>query len=113
MIKINIQMQNKKIVYFKIEGHANAAAYGEDVICAAVSSVAQMTLNGYVEVLELKNLKYKEENGLIICDLKSSNLTEEQFEKAHILSDSMHSYLREVADIYPKFVKIKIRHIKK
>ena len=51
MIKIEIQRQKDKIIYFEIKGHANFSEYGEDIICAAVSSVGQMTLNGLIETL--------------------------------------------------------------
>lgn len=111
MIKINVQKKDNRIIYFKIEGHANAAEYGEDIICAAVSSVGQMTLNGMIEILEMKNLSYKEMEGLIECDLKSSKITENEFIKASILTDSMISYLKDIAENYPEFVKLKIKEV--
>ena len=51
MIRIEIQRQKNKITYFEIKGHANFSEYGEDVICAAVSSVGQMTVHGLIESL--------------------------------------------------------------
>ena len=89
MIKIETQRQNGRITYFEIKGHANFSGYGEDVICAAVSSVGQMTING-----------------LISCDLKDSELTDEELEKADILIESMYSYLKAVARSYSDFVKL-------
>ena len=114
MIKIKIQRQKKKnksdknrIVYFEIKDHANFSEHGEDIVCAAVSSVGQMTVNGLIEILQLeKKLKYSESEGCIICDLKNSDLTDEEFEKADILCDSMYSYLKDVAKDYKEFVKL-------
>lgn len=54
MIKIEIQRQNGKITYFEIKGHADFSGYGDDIICAAVSSVGQMTINGLIETLKLQ-----------------------------------------------------------
>ena len=107
MIKIETQRQNGRITYFEIKGHADFSGYGEDVICAAVSSVGQMTINGLIETLKLqKKLKYVEKDGLISCDLKDSELTDEELEKANILIESMYSYLKAVARSYSDFVKL-------
>ena len=113
MIKIEIEKEkeSKQIIYFKISGHAESADYGEDIICASVSAVGQMTLNGLIEILELDKLKYREAEGIIDCDLKTSGLTEEENEKACILTKSMYSYLKEVAKEYKKFVKLIIREV--
>ena len=89
MIKIEIQRQNGKITYFEIKGHADFSGYGDDIICAAVSSVGQMTING-----------------LITCDLKDSELTDDELEKVDILIESMYSYLKAVARSYSEFVKL-------
>ena len=108
MIKIEIQRQKNKITYFEIKGHANFSEYGEDVICAAVSSVGQMTVNGIIETLKLKKkLKFIEKNGHIVCDLKNSGLTDDELKNADILIESMYSYLKEVAKSYSNFVKLK------
>ena len=112
MIKIKIQRQKDKITYFEIKGHANFSKYGEDIICAAVSSVGQMTVNGLIETLKLKKkLKFTEEDGYIVCDLKNSGLTEEELEKADILVESMYSYLKDVAKNYNDFVKLKEKNL--
>ena len=108
MINIKIQRQKDKITYFEIKGHAEFSEYGEDVICAAVSSVGQMTVNGLIETLKLKKkLKFIEKDGHIVCDLKNSGLTDEELEKADILVESMYSYLKDVAKSYNNFVKFK------
>ena len=112
MIKIKIQRQKNKIIYFEIKGHANFSEYGEDVICAAVSSAGQMTVNGLIETLKLKKkLKFTEDDGYISCDLKNSGLTDDELENADILVESMYSYLKDVAKSYKNFVKL--REIKK
>lgn len=38
---------------FSIQGHAGYAAYGQDIVCASVSSAAQLTANGITEILGL------------------------------------------------------------
>lgn len=113
MIKIKIQKKktNKDILYFKISGHANAGDYGQDIVCAAVSAVSQMTLNGLIEILDLKKIKYEINDGLIICNLANSNLTREEYEKVNLLTNSMFVYLKAIGENYPKNVKMIIEEV--
>ena len=92
MIKIKIQKnkQSENISYFKISGHANAGDCGQDIVCAAVSSVSQMTLNGLIEILNLKR---------------------EEYEKVNILINSMFVYLKAIEESYPKNVKMIIEEV--
>ena len=39
MIKITATRNNGKIVNLTVKGHANSAPHGEDLVCAAVSSI--------------------------------------------------------------------------
>ncbi|WP_369710412.1 ribosomal-processing cysteine protease Prp [Leptotrichia sp. HSP-334] len=107
MIKIKIKREKNRIVYFKISEHADYANHGEDIVCAAVSSVSQMTLNGILEILKLNGkVKYEiDESGKLICDLQNSNLSDEEFKKVDILTESMYSYLKDIVYEYKEFVK--------
>ncbi len=40
------------LVGFIMEGHANYADIGEDIVCAAVSSVAYMTVNTITDIMK-------------------------------------------------------------
>ena len=111
MIKIKKKKKKDNIVYFKISGHADSAAYGEDIICAAVTSAVQMTVNGLLEILNLTKIEYREEHGLAICNMRDSGLSGEDFIKADILTKSMETYLKSVADEYPEYVKIMIQEV--
>ena len=39
MIKINYEISNNIIKKVKIKGHANYADYGNDIVCASISSI--------------------------------------------------------------------------
>ena len=112
MIKIKFLKKNERIIYFEITGHANHGEYGEDVVCSAVSSVSQMTLNGLLETLKLDDrLQYEEKEGYIVCDLDKSDLTDDEIEKSEILIQSMYSYLKAVEESYGKYVEIRVREV--
>lgn len=66
MVKISFWQEDNKSIHLKVKGHANAAPYGEDLICASASmlvyTVAQaMTFmydQGYLE--EKPRIKMRE-----------------------------------------------------
>ena len=39
MIKVEFKYVDDKFSYLKIQGHANSAEYGHDLICAGVSAM--------------------------------------------------------------------------
>ena len=53
MIRIRFRTQQGQISGFTLSGHAGAGAAGEDVVCAAVSSAAYMTVNTVTDVLHV------------------------------------------------------------
>lgn len=49
---IKARFTGKPIASATISGHAGFAQYGQDVVCAAVTSAVQLTANGITEVLK-------------------------------------------------------------
>ncbi len=44
---------NGRKIAFIINGHAGFADSGEDIVCAAVSSAVQLTVNGITEIIKV------------------------------------------------------------
>lgn len=53
MIRIHCRTRQGQLCGFRITGHAGAGQAGEDIVCAAVSSAAYMTVNTVTDVLGL------------------------------------------------------------
>ncbi|MBQ5840871.1 MAG: ribosomal-processing cysteine protease Prp [Clostridia bacterium] len=51
MIQVRFYTDREQLTGFRISGHAGAAAAGEDIVCAAVSSAAYMTANTITDIL--------------------------------------------------------------
>lgn len=101
MIKIVIMHQNdNKIEGFSIKGHAGAGAYGEDIVCSAVSALAQSVILSLVQHLH-SNVDYDVKSGCLKLQLKDSpsDLTEAVFSVA-VLG------FAEIEKKYSKFVTI-------
>jgi uncharacterized protein YsxB (DUF464 family) len=96
---------DKHIEEFQIEGHADYAEYGKDIVCAAVSALTITIVNSMVENLGVE-LNYKEQDGKIICKLPSIN-DKEIDSKLQLLAQTLMMGLREIAKEYKDSIKIK------
>lgn len=107
MTKIEFSENAEKIVSFLIKGHTSANTYGNDIVCASISSTSLMTLNALIEILKVKNLKYEIRDGYMLCDL--SNLNTEDLNKSQDFLKSLRLLLEQIAKDYPKNVQFKTR----
>ncbi len=105
MIKGLFKKKGDKILFFEIKGHSNLSTYGTDIVCAAVSSVSIMTLNGILEYLKY-NIEYKYTDGYISIDISDIN-----DDRIDTLVNSMYIYLEELAKQYPKNLKLKVMEV--
>lgn len=100
MIKINYEISNNIIKKVKIKGHANYADYGNDIVCASISSIAICSINSAL-LIDNKSLKYIEKDGLLeIYDIKDENVTQK-------ILLNMIELFKELKKQYPKNIQIK------
>ena len=90
---------NDRYVGFKIFGHVGLGTKGKDIVCAAVSAVAQATLIGLEEVLG-EEIEYKIEDGLIKCDIKSDG------DCAQKMIEMLYKTTLQLSKQYPKNLSV-------
>lgn len=98
MIKVNIIKEDDQINKITINGHAEYAKYGKDIVCAAVSSIVITTINAIIRIDE-EVLEYKESDNLEITILKHTEVTD-------ILITNMLELLSELEKKYKKNIII-------
>lgn len=96
MIEVSVRKDEIKLI-----GHANSDIKGRDIVCAAVSMIAQ---NLVTSVRDLTNdeISYMKESGKMIIRLDFKNLSEQ----SKILVDSFFLGICVISNEYPKNVKI-------
>lgn len=83
---------------YTVNGHAEYAEHGRDVVCASVSAVAQTTLLG----LSLYgNVSYEMNSGLLIVRVHVMN------DYCKAILDTMEKGVRQIAWQYPDYVEVK------
>ncbi|MEF9853498.1 MAG: ribosomal-processing cysteine protease Prp [Hydrogenoanaerobacterium sp.] len=106
MISAKFHLKNGRYVAFAVSGHAMFAGYGQDIICASVSSALQLTVNGITEILKIAADVVVEENEISLtlpndCDRQDAN--------AFICAFCLQVQLLE--ETYPKNIKLIISEV--
>lgn len=102
MINLTILKSNDAITTLQAKGHSGYAEAGQDIVCSAVSTIMQTTLNGLLEVTKT-DVDYE-----VNQDIPFLRITvKAEDEKAQILMKSAYLALKQIADDYKKYIKIK------
>ena len=94
MIKVNYTKD--KII---IRGHANYESYGNDIVCASVSSIVYTTINAILN-FDNKAIKYIDNNDTLEIDL----LNDDKITKT--LISNMFDLLEDLEKQYPENIKL-------
>lgn len=100
MIKVQFHQKDKQIYAFQMDGHAEMGKHGEDLVCAAVSGIAQTAVAGLVHYLK-KEVKFEHKAGKLHVEILSGTDLETE-----AILQTMLLGIEEIAKEYPKAVKI-------
>lgn len=110
MITITIAREhdNNRIVSFAVEGHANYAKHGKDIVCAGVSAVSVGTVNA-IEALAAVKLPVKMKNGWLSSSIPQL-VDQIADDKTQLLLESMIVMLDSIAQSYGDYVSVHDRN---
>jgi len=98
MIKCKFFIENGKFLSFEISGHAEYSKKGKDIVCAAVSTIAQHT----ARALEKEGAKVIVEDGY----LKVLNISEDYLSQRFI--NELLETLDDLSQQYPKYISLEV-----
>ena len=107
MINITIIKSNNKIMTIEATGHSGYAESGKDIVCSAVSTLTQALINGLIEVVKITPKYVIDEEIPHLSVSLPKDIDGEKFKQAQVLMSSTYLALKQVADSYKKFIKIK------
>lgn len=103
MTTLTMLHKGQQIIGFRCEGHSGYADEGEDIVCAAISSMTQFCLC-YAEQYGIK-LAYRKDDGLLECSLiKFDN----EFSK---LLKVLETSVSDLAQVYPDNIQLQIMEV--
>jgi len=89
---------------FQVEGHAGAAPYGEDIVCASISVLSQTAVVGLNYFLS-QAPEVRIEEGLLRCTLPEK-LNPREKEQAQVILKTMELGLKALEPNYGKYFKL-------
>ena len=101
MISVTVTRKDDSIREITVSGHAGYATHGKDVVCAAVSSIAQTALLGLMRY-EDKVEYQREEDGylrIVVPEGKNHSI-------AQAIAETAVLGLKDIASGYGTFVKV-------
>jgi len=104
MTNICVTRKNKDIIKYTVEGHTGYKDAGEDIVCAAVSTLATATLNGLTDVIGIV-VGYAVRDAYIECVLPEK-LSDDARKGASILLDTMLLSLKNLEEQYGTYITI-------
>ena len=95
MINIKLYWEDKFLRGIESRGHSGYAERGDDIVCAAVSSLVQALLLGLDEIAKIKGLEYEIDDQVPLIKIFWPS---EQAESVDLLTRSVALSLKAIAD---------------
>ena len=92
--------RNNKLVGFKVDGHANSARMGRDIVCASISVLSINTVNS-LQIIAHKELDVYDGDGYLEYQIRGNPTPQ-----SNILLESAMLGYQSIAEQYPEYVCI-------
>ncbi len=111
---ISVSLSYNEDGYFKgfqIRGHANYKAYGEDIVCSAVSVLAYTTIRSLIELVKLAEDKIQyvkdDETGFLKLEIK--NISNDKIKETELIMKTFELGIKSIIEGYPKYITLEYR----
>ena len=106
MTHVKVVRNRGKIQSVSCKGHTDYGVEGEDIVCAAVSTVVQVGLLGLLKVAGIEvEFDRCAEDGVLEFSLPS-NLTEKQAHDAEVILSTMWEGLKDLHEGFSDFIEL-------
>lgn len=108
MTDIKITKKGNSIVEVEAEGHTGYGEAGEDIVCAAVSTLLQSALLGLLQVVGI-NVKFSvdEEKGSLRFTLPQ-NLSPQERHDADVVLNTMLCGIQDIYTEYSDYINLEV-----
>ena len=110
MTKVTITKRNNKIATVECDGHTNYGERGEDIVCAALSSVVQTALLGLLVVACVEvDIQRNDEEGYLKFSLPQ-NLNNAEAEKCEKILQTMLCGVSDLHTGFSDFIELEVKN---
>jgi len=108
MTNVKLTKKGNHIVSCECDGHTGYGVYGEDIVCASLSSVVQTAVLGLLGVAKIDvNLVRDDERGYIKFDIPDG-LSEETQLKVDAILDTMACGISDLNEGFSDFINLEV-----
>ena len=109
MTKVIIEKKNNSIVKVVCDGHTNYGEAGEDIVCAALSSIVQTAVLGLFRIagVNLKMQKNKKK-GYLMFEIPN-DITESMKIKADVITNTMLLGIMDLNEGFSDFIELEVK----
>jgi len=108
MTKVKVTKNNNHIVEVMALGHTGYSVSGEDIVCAALSSILQTAALGIISVAGIKaKIDRDDKTGYFKLSLPKK-LTEKQELEANAILNTMLMGISDLCEGYSNFIKLEV-----
>lgn len=112
MIQIEFESEKETIKSVTVSGHANYSEYGEDIVCAAVSSQIISVENSLQLLLDHQlETEVDELQGGFVKITMPDELTRSQAHDSQVLLKHLYLAYQVLADNYPEYIQLKSHQV--
>lgn len=109
MTTVSVKKVNGRIVEVECDGHTGYGVQGEDIVCAAVSSIVQTAVLGVLSVAGVNaNYEVNEERGYLKLTLPN-NMTSAQAHDSEVILKTLMCGIADLHEGYSDFVELEVR----
>jgi uncharacterized protein YsxB (DUF464 family) len=107
MIHVSIfRNQNQDILSFTMEGHADFAPHGQDLVCAAATAVSFGTINAIEELCGYEPEVTTVDDGGYLKFKIPDDINDSSFQQTQLLLEGMIVSLASIEAGYKKYIKL-------
>ena len=106
MINILVIKKNQTVKTIEATGHSGYAEEGQDIVCSAISTLMQTLANGLTEFVKA-DVKVVVDEQTPHLSVTLCEVNQDKIKFAQMLMQTTILSLKEIANGYSKFIKIK------
>lgn len=111
MTNVTIEKKGNSIKRIICDGHTNYGEQGEDIVCAALSSVVQTALMGLLMVVGINvKTKRKDEEGYLFIELPD-DLSEEDQHDADCITNTMLLGVSDLNEGFSDYIELEVKNL--
>ncbi len=109
MTIVNVKRKNGHIFMVECDGHTFYGEKGEDIVCAALSSVVQTAVLGLMSVAKINIDFERDEKRGYLKILVPEKITADEREKADVILDTMLLGISDLNEGFSDFIELEVK----